>query len=92
MLKKHYSPGIPVKLNCKKADYKAAFIVLGKKYKKTKNVFNLSYKGDLKEAGKNLYKILRKIKNLKYRKINVMKIPNRNMGIAINDRLKRASK
>ena len=39
----------------------------------------------------NLYKTLRKIKNLKYKKINVVKIPNHNIGIAINDRLKRAS-
>ena len=92
LLKKHYSPGIPIKLNCKKPDKKAAFIVFGKKYKKTNNVFNLSRRGDLKEAGKNLYKMLRKIKNLKYKKINVVKIPNKNIGIAINDRLKRASK
>ena len=92
LLKKHYSPGIPIKLNCKKSDKKAAFIVFGKKYKKTNNVFNLSRRGDLKEAGKNLYKMLRKIKNLKYKKINVVKIPNKNIGIAINDRLKRASK
>jgi len=92
LLKKHYSPGIPIKLNCKKAGHKTAFIVLGKKYKKTKDVFNLSQKGDLEEAGKNLYKMLRKIKNLKYKKINVITIPNRNIGIAINDRLKRASK
>ena len=66
--------------------------MFGKKYKKTNNVFNLSRRGDLKEAGKNLYKMLRKIKNLKYKKINVVKIPNKNIGIAINDRLKRASK
>ena len=92
LLKKHYSPGIPIKLNCKKSDYKSAFITFGKKYKKTKNVFNLSYKGDLKEAGKNLYKTLRKIKNLKYKKINIVKIPNISIGIAINDRLKRAAK
>ena len=31
LLKKHYSPGIPMKLNCKKNEYKAAFIVFGKK-------------------------------------------------------------
>ena len=91
LLKRHYSPGIPIKLNCKKTDGKAAFIVFGKKYKKTKNVFNLSRSGSLKEAAKNLYKTLRKIKNLKYKKINVIKIPNQNIGIAINDRLKRAS-
>jgi len=91
LLKRHYSPGIPINLNCKKTDGKAAFIVFGKKYKKARNVFNLSHNGSLKEAAKNLYKILRKIKNLKYKKINVVKIPNQDIGIAINDRLKRAS-
>ena len=54
-------------------------------------MFNLSEKGYLKEAGKNLYKTLRKIKNLGYKKINVVKIPNRKIGIAINDRLKKAA-
>jgi len=92
LLKKHYSPGIPIKLNCKKADRKSAFIVFGRKYKKARNVFNLSPNSSLKEAAKNLYKTLRKIKNLKYKKINVVKIPNYNIGIAINDRLKRASR
>jgi len=91
LLKKHYSPGIPIKLNCKKADNKTAFIVFGKKYKKDRNVFNLSHNGSLKEAAKNLYKTLRKIKNLKYKKINVVKIPKHSIGIAINDRLRRAS-
>ena len=92
MLKRHYSPGIPMKLNSRKPDYKAAFIVFGKKYKMKKDMFNLSKKSNLKEAAKNLYKILRKIKKLKYKKINVVKIPNKNIGIAINDRLKKASK
>ncbi len=91
LLKKHYSPGIPIRLNCKKADNKAAFIVFGKKYKKGKYIFNLSPKGNLKEAGKNLYKILRKVKNLNFKKINVVKIPNRDIGIAINDRLRKAA-
>ena len=54
-------------------------------------MFNLSKKGNLKEAAKNLYKTLRKIKNLGYKKINVIKIPNSNIGIAINDRLKKAA-
>ena len=92
MLKRHYSPGIPMKLNSIKPDYKAAFIVFGKKYKMKKDMFNLSKNNNLKEAAKNLYKILRKIKKLKYKKINVVKIPNKSIGIAINDRLKKASK
>tara|TARA_B100000424_G_scaffold49994_1_gene35327 strand:+ start:116 stop:394 length:279 start_codon:yes stop_codon:yes gene_type:complete len=91
MHKRHYSPGIPIKLNSIKPDYKAAFIVFGKKYKMRKNMFNLSKKSNLKEAAKNLYKVLRKIKKLKYKKINVVKIPNKSIGIAINDRLKKAS-
>ena len=46
---------------------------------------------NLKEAASNLYAVLRKIKKLKYEGINVVKIPNIGPGIAINDRLKRAS-
>ena len=91
MLKKHYSPGIPIKLNCKKSDNRAAFIIFGKKYKNNKFTFNLSPKGSLNEAGKNLYKILRKIKNLNFKRIDVVKIPNRGIGIVINDRLKKAA-
>ena len=91
LLKRHYSPGIPMRLNCKKSDNKAAFIVFGKKYKGGKYIFNLSPRGNLKEAGKNLYKILRKVKNLNFKKINVVKIPNQGIGIAINDRLRKAA-
>ena len=91
LLKRHYSPGIPIKLNVKRSDDKAAFIVFGKRYKMKKNMFNLSSKNNLNEAAKNLYKILRKIKKLKYKKINVVRIPNKRIGIAINDRLRKAA-
>ena len=68
-----------------------AFITFGKNHKKKKNYFNLSKKSDLKIAASNLYYILRLIKQLKYKKIYVVKIPNKGVGIAINDRLKRAA-
>ena len=61
-MKLHYSPGIPVKMNQKYAESNQAFIGFGKKFKNSKNQFNLSKKGDLKEAANNLYKIMRKIK------------------------------
>ena len=61
-------------------------------HKNKNNLFNLSPKGNLKEAAKNLYKIFRAIKKLKYKKINVVKIPNKGIGVAINDRLKKASR
>ena len=57
----------------------------------TKNSFNLSLNSDLNEAAKNLYSTLRKIKKLKYKKIYVVKIPKSKIGLAINDRLKRAA-
>jgi len=92
MLKKHYSPGIPVILNKKPNNIKHAHIIFGKKYKNKKNTFNLSKKADLKEAASNLYKTMRIIKKKGYKKIFVTKIPNIGYGIAINDRLTRASK
>ena len=46
----------------------------------------------LKEAAKNLYTILRKIKKDNYKSIAVDKIPNMGIGKTINDRLLRASK
>ena len=91
MLKRHYSPGIPIKLNQKKAKNNEAFIVFGKKYKKGKNIFNLSNKSNLKEAAKNLYKTLRLIKNKNYKMICVSSIPCTGIGLAINDRLNRAA-
>ena len=91
MLKRHYSPGIPIKLNQTKAKNNEAFIVFGKKYKKGKNIFNLSNKSNLKEAAKNLYKTLRLIKNKNYKMICVSSIPCTGIGLAINDRLNRAA-
>ena len=92
MLKRHYSPGISMKLNQKKAKNNEAFIVFGKKYKTGKNIFNLSYKSNLNEAAKNLYRTLRIIKNKKYKMIRVCPIPTIGIGLAINDRLNRAAK
>ena len=37
MMRKHYSPGIPVLVNQTKYDKKSAFIYLGKRYKNNKN-------------------------------------------------------
>ena len=91
MMKKHYSPGIPVIMNQKPIISNHAFIVFGKKYKNNKNYFNLSKKADLKEAAANLYKTMRKIKKKVLRKF-LTKIPKSGPGIAINDRLLKASK
>jgi len=90
-LKFHYSPGIPVKINTKKAGKNDAVIGLGNRFIVKRNHFNLSKNGNLNEAANNLYKTLRKIKNKGFKSIIVNKIPNIGIGIAINDRLKKAS-
>tara|TARA_Y100000591_G_scaffold65589_1_gene54214 strand:+ start:348 stop:1298 length:951 start_codon:yes stop_codon:yes gene_type:complete len=92
MLKKHYSPNIPVLLNQKKCPKKFAFITFGSKYPVTRNSFNLSKKSNLNEAAKKLYMYFRIIKNKGYKKIYVTRIPTRGIGKAINDRLNRAAK
>ena len=88
----HYSPGIPVEMNKKTVKKYQALIGFGKKFKVGKNYFNLSRKGDLKEAANNLYKIMREIKKKKFKSIAVTQIPKKGIGYAINDRLKKASK
>ena len=90
-LKLHYSPGIPVEMNMNYAKKNQAFIGFGKKFKHKKNHFNLSKSGNLKEAANNLYKTMREIKKKKFKSIAVIKIPNKGIGYAINDRLKKAS-
>ena len=90
-LKLHYSPGIPVEMNKKNVSKQQALIGFGKKFKIGKNYFNLSKKGNLKEAANNLYKTMREIKKRRFKSIGVIKIPNIDIGYAINDRLKKAS-
>ena len=86
----HYSPGIPVRVNVKTPKKNEAFIQFSKSVNK-KNYFYLSQKGNLKEAARKLYTLLRLIKNMKYKSIAISKIPNTGLGLAINDRLDKAS-
>ncbi len=90
--KLHYSPGIPIRLNIKKIKKKEAYLLIKKNKENKPYYYFLSKKGDLKEAAKNLYSTLRKIKKNKYKSIAVAKIPNKGLGKTINDRLMRASK
>ena len=92
MLKKHYSPGLPILINQKKSDKKSAFIYIGNKFKNKKNFFSLSKNLDLDEAASNLYRTFRLIKKKGYKKIQIARMPLKGSGIAINDRIKRAAK
>ena len=88
----HYSPGIPLRINIKKPKKNEAFLLIKKRKVTLKDYYYLTKKNDLKEAARNLYYILRKIKKDRYKMIAVEKIPNIGIGKTINDRLNRASK
>jgi len=91
-LQVHYSPGIPIRLNVRKIKKNEAYLLIRKKKINKSNYYFLSRTGNLKEAAKNLYSTLRKIKKNNYKSIAVIKIPNKGFGRTINDRLVRASK
>ena len=88
---KHYSPVKELYINQKKIIKKSAFIGFGNI---KKNEFkNLSSKKNLREAASRLYYYFYLADNNdSFETISVAPIPNESIGIAINDRLERASK
>lgn len=95
MLAKHYSPYAKVRLEAIVA--RETEIALNFKDSNLQSNFslNLSVSGDLVEAANNLYKMLRILDDYALENsipaIAIAKIPDVNIGIAINDRLKRAA-
>ncbi len=90
--KLHYSPGIPIRMKVTKPKKNEAYILLKKRRIYSPHYYYLTQNNNLKEAAKNLYSCLRKIKNKKYKSIAIEKISNIGLGKSINDRLSRASK
>ncbi len=86
MLSKHYSPVVPLRINAKKAEKNELLIGFGPNY----NAPNLSFEGNLTEAASNLFSFLAKYQK-EYEKIAIAPIPNKGIGRAINDRIKRAT-
>lgn len=89
MLKKHYSPKIPVRLNVTIPHDNEAFLAFGPKYDHLETL-NLSKSGSLEEAAFNLYAMLRALDQNQYTSIAIAPIPSTGIGAAINDRLQRA--
>lgn len=88
MLLSHYAPSIPVRMNASEAKTGEALLGFGAVNGAT---LNLSERGDMVEAAANLFAFLRGLDDGKYSGIAVSPIANEGLGIAINDRLKRAS-
>ena len=93
-LKSHYSPNAKVYLNQKLNISNSGWLIFGnppKSLQKNQNVFNLSTEGNLLQACYLLYAGLRYLDTCGVRLIQVMPIPQKGIGIAINDRLTRAA-
>jgi Sua5/YciO/YrdC/YwlC family protein len=92
-LESHYAPNAAVRLNATSAEDDEAFLTFGpdRFIRGGKARLNLSPQGDLNEAAANLFAHLRSLDQEDARAIAVMPIPDEGLGVAINDRLRRAA-
>jgi len=87
MLKSHYAPATPVRLNVSQPDTGDAYLGFGD----MACDLNLSETGDLVEAAARLFAALRELDARQPNAIAIAPIPDEGLGEAINDRLKRAA-
>lgn len=87
-LESHYAPSLPVRLEASEARVGEALLAFGPD---VTGDLNLSPTGDLVEAAANLFAFLRRLDRKGRTGIAVMPIPERGLGRAINDRLRRAA-
>jgi L-threonylcarbamoyladenylate synthase len=93
MLASHYAPDRAVRLDAVSAAADEAFLTFGPDTHAKGGAMrlNLSPAGDLEEAAANLFAMLRQLDRPEFSGIAVMPIPEKGLGVAINDRLQRAS-
>ena len=97
MLKSHYAPRKPffIKTRSELESAGSDIAVLSFKEKTSSDMVKyqrvLSPKGDLQEAARNLFAYLRELDLLDIKEIWAEKAPESGLGLAINDRLKRAA-
>jgi L-threonylcarbamoyladenylate synthase len=92
-LASHYAPTLPVRMNARSARPGEAYLAFGKVPAGIAGAvaLNLSPRGDLNEAAANLFAMIRSLDRPEFRAIAVAAIPERGLGRAINDRLRRAA-
>ena len=90
-LLKHYAPTKKFRINVTEPEDDELFIGFGRECKNA--VMNLSINGDLKEAAANLFAFMRKADaDKRYKSIAMAPIPMNGLGLAINDRIRRAAR
>jgi L-threonylcarbamoyladenylate synthase len=91
-LRSHYAPGRPVRLNATSVGPDEGLLAFGPNPPAGAMLTrNLSPTGDLGEAAANLFAHLRALDRPGIGRIAVMTIPESGLGLAINDRLRRAA-
>ncbi|WP_342760770.1 L-threonylcarbamoyladenylate synthase [Azospirillum thermophilum] len=92
-LASHYAPNAAVRLNADGAGPDEAFLTFGPDRFVPGGLtrLNLSLESDLNEAAANLFAYLRQLDQSGAKSIAVMPIPDEGLGVAINDRLRRAA-
>jgi L-threonylcarbamoyladenylate synthase len=92
-LASHYAPRLPVRPNAVTVGPTEALLAFGPdRFVRGGAVrLNLSPEGDLHEAAANFYAMLHRLDQPGCTAIAVMPIPERSIGVAINDRLRRAA-
>jgi L-threonylcarbamoyladenylate synthase len=86
-LESHYAPGKPLRLNAMRAERDEYMIGFGL----MPCTFNISPEASLKEAAANLFAALHLADQSAASRIAIAPIPEEGIGIAINDRLRRAA-
>ncbi len=90
-LESHYAPEAALRLNAVRFEPDEAVLAFGPEAPVGGHVRNLSPGGDLVEAAANLFGHLRALDALGHARIAAMPVPERGLGRAINDRLRRAA-
>jgi L-threonylcarbamoyladenylate synthase len=91
-LASHYAPALPLRLNARAARSGEALLAFGPEAPPGfAETLWLSRSGDLVEAAANLFTLLRRLDRPEFTGIAVVPIPERGLGRAINDRLRRAA-
>ena len=91
-LPSHYAPSRPVRLKVREARPGEALLAFGAEAPPGfAEVIWLSRTGDVAEAAANLFASLRRLDRPEFSGIAVMPIPEHGLGLAINDRLRRAA-
>jgi len=91
-LESHYAPARPVRLNATSVGADEGLLAFGPAAPSGAMLtYNLSPTGDLGEAAANLFAQMRSLDRPGIGRIAVMPIPETGLGLAINDRLRRAA-